>query len=139
MSLRVRDKPLNTGSQTCMPVRYGNAIGLFDQAFIEEGVMRPAGRSGIVDTGDWAYSAAAANELVDGKGEVVPADLAFVAIIIYARDEMGSVDNMKDCGSQVSSVSGGADLVVDDIYGGPFGHKPDHGFDEVVAELGIDP
>ena len=122
-----------------MPVRYGNAIGLFDQAFVEEGVMGPAGRSGIVDTGDGAYGAVAADELADGKGKVVPADLAFIAIIIYARDEMGGIDNMKDCRSQVSSVSGGADLVVDDIDRGPFGHKPNHGFDEVVAEPGVDP
>lgn len=101
--------------------------------------MGPFGGGGKLAAGDGIYDTGTADKLVDGDGELVPGDLAFVAVVIDAGGEDGISKDMEDGGSQVGGIGRRAQLVVDDIDGGAFFHEPDHGLYEVVAEFGIDP
>lgn len=128
-----------TGGEAGVPVGDGEAVSLADEAFVEEGEMGAIGGRGILGSGDGVEAAGAAGQFADGEGEFVPAELAFVAIMIETGNKGRKSDDMEDGGGEVGGVGRRSDLVVDDIDGGTFFHQPDHGLYKVVTEFGIYP
>lgn len=94
------------GGEAGAPVGDGEAVSLADEAFVEEGVMRAFGGRGKLGSGDWVDGAGAAGQFADSKGEFVPAELAFVAIMIKPGDEGRKGDDMEDGGGEVGGIGG---------------------------------
>ena len=110
-----------------------------NKAFIQQGIVGPF--CGRRETGgrDRVYGAGAADVFADGEGKLIPADPAFIAVVIDTGEENVAGQDMEDGGGEVGGIGGCADLVFDDIDRGSFGHQPDHGLYEVIAILRIYP
>lgn len=81
-------------------------VGLADEAFVEQGVVGPFGSSGKLGRGNGVDGTGAAGEVADGEGEFVPAELAFVTIVVETGDEGGSGNDMEDGGGEVGGIGG---------------------------------
>ena len=95
-----------------MPVGDGEAVGLADEAFVEQGVVGAFGGCGVLAGGDWVDGARACDGVADGEGELVPADLPFVAVIVDAGDEGGG-EAGSEGGGKAGSGGGGSDDLQD--------------------------
>jgi len=101
--------------------------------------MWPFGRCGILRGGYRLNRARAANDLFDGQGKLIPADPAFVAIMINTGDELRSGDDLQDDSCQVRCIGRRPYLVIDHREGRLFLHQPDHGLYKIMSELRIYP
>ena len=89
-------QPGDTSSKALSPAGHCYAIRCFYTAFVKKRVMRPSGRCGILGGGNRLDRTGAANDLFDGKGKLIPADPAFVAVVINTRHPTGRGDDMQD-------------------------------------------
>ena len=87
---------------------------------------------------EWTYVALDACKPVDGDSEVIPRADTFVGVVIDSGMYALS-DNCHDGGGEVAGISGCSYLVEDDTQLFALCAESKHGFDEIVAECGVEP
>ena len=72
--------------QAFVPMRYGEPVGLFYPALVEDAVKGTVCPAGILVAADRLYPASGdAGQSVNGNGEVVPTASPLVGEMVYAR------------------------------------------------------
>ena len=94
----------NAGDQAGPPFGNGEMVSQTDQAFVEQGKMGSFGGCGVSIGGDGAYFAGAADTFADSECELIPADAAFIAVVVEAGDKGWCVDDVKDGGSEIGGI-----------------------------------
>ena len=114
-------------------------VGFANVRFVKQGEVRAPGGGWETAAGDGVDGAGTADMGTDRQGKIIPADLAFVAIMIDPGNKVGAADDLQDSRREIGGIGRRPDLIIDDIDGWSFLHQADHGLDEVVAEFGINP
>lgn len=94
----------DAGDQAGPPFGNGEMVSRTDQAFVEQGKTGPFGGCGVLNGGDGVYFAGAADEFADSECEFIPADTAFIAVVVEAGEEGWCVDDVKDGGSEIGGI-----------------------------------
>ena len=77
----------DAGDQAGPPFGNGEMVSQTDQAFVEQGKTGPFGGCGELSGGYGVYFAGAADIFADSECELIPADAAFIAVVVEAGDE----------------------------------------------------
>src|ERR1700761_4972039 len=98
-------------------------IGINDLTFIEQTIMRPGGRSRVIRAGNRTDDTGTVDQIPYGKGKLIPAYLALIAIIENSRDKTGGGKNMEDGIREIGGIGWRANLIFDHVDGGSFPHQ----------------
>ena len=94
----------DTGDEAGLPFGNGEMVSSTDQAFVEQGKTGSFCGCRVLSGGDGFHFAGTADEFADSEREFIPADTAFIAVVVEAGDEGWRSEDVKDSGSEIGGI-----------------------------------